>query len=45
MWNLLLAPFAIFFELDLTSDQLFVLAAPIVNALAVFAREFDESFL
>ena len=45
MWNLLLAPFAIFLELDLASDQLFVLAAPIVNALAVFAREFDESFL
>ena len=45
MDRLLLAPFAVLFELDLASNKLLVLATPIVNTLAILAREFDESFL
>jgi hypothetical protein len=39
------APFAKLFELDFTSDEFFVFGAPIVNALAFAALEFDESVL
>ena len=45
MDRLLLAPLTVLFKLDLAGNKLFVLATPIVNTLAIFAREFDESFL
>ena len=45
MWCLLLTPFTIFFELDLAGDELPILARPIVDAVALRAREFDELVL
>ena len=39
------APAAVLFDLDLALDELFVFAGPIVNTLALLAREFDESVL
>jgi hypothetical protein len=41
----LLAPLAVLLELNLTLNKLLVLGTPIVNALAVFAGEFDEAIL
>jgi hypothetical protein len=41
----LLAPLAELLELDLASYELAVLAAPIVNTLALAAGEFDELIL
>ncbi len=43
--GLLFAPLTIFLELDLASDKLLVLAAPIVDALAGSAGEFYEFIL
>ena len=40
-----LAPLAILLELDLAGDELLVLAAPVVYALAGSAGEFDEFIL
>lgn len=40
-----LTPFAILLKLNLTSDELLVLAGPIVDALAGIAGEFDEAIL
>lgn len=45
VYSLLLAPLAILGELDLALHEFFILARPIVNALAVLAREFNELFL
>lgn len=45
MDSLLLAPLAPLGELDLALDLLLVLAAPIVDALALAAGELDESIL
>jgi hypothetical protein len=39
------APVAVFFELDFALDKLFVLVAPIVDALALVAGKFDKSVL
>ena len=41
----LVTPLAIFFELDLAGDELPILARPIVDAVALRAREFDELVL
>lgn len=40
-----LAPFAVLLELDLSCDELLVLAAPVVYALAASACELDEFVL
>lgn len=45
MWCLLLTPFAVLFELDFLGHELLVFARPIVNTLAVLARELDELVL
>lgn len=43
--SLFLVPLAVLLELDLARDEFLVLATPIVNTLAVLAREFDEIIL
>lgn len=45
MNSLLLAPFAIFFNLDLAFNLLLIFAAPVVDALAFRACEFYEKIL
>lgn len=45
MFLLGFTPFAILFELDLSCDEFLVLAAPVVNALASAAGEFDQFVL
>ncbi len=45
MFFLRLAPFAILFELNLSSDEFLVLAAPVVNTLTRTAGEFDQFVL
>ena len=45
MLGVFLAPAAVLFELDLAGHKLFVLAAPVVYALASTAGEFYEFIL
>jgi hypothetical protein len=45
MNRMLSAPGAIFIELDFTLNKLFVLAGPVVYALAGLAREFNQLVL
>ena len=45
MLLLSLAPLAVLVEFDLASDELLVLAAPVVDALAGAAGQFDEFVL
>ena len=40
-----LAPTAVLFEFDLALNKLLVLGAPIVDVLAIFAGEFEETIL
>lgn len=45
MHGVFFTPFAIFFELDFSFDKLLVFPAPVVDALALVARELDQLFL
>jgi hypothetical protein len=45
MFRVRLTPFAVLFELDLALHKLSVLARPVVDAVALRAREFDELIL
>ena len=45
MLSLLLTPFAILLEFNLSSDKFLVLAAPVVDALASSAGQFDQFVL
>jgi hypothetical protein len=45
MLGLLSAPFAILFELNLFSDEFFVLAGPVIYAFAGRAPKFYKSIL
>lgn len=45
MGRVRLAPPAILFKLDLALDKLAVLAAPVINALALAAGQFNELIL
>ena len=45
MLGLLAAPFAIFFELDLFSDEFFVLAGPVIYTFTCGATKFYKSIL
>jgi len=39
--GVLLAPAAVFFERDFALNFLFIFAAPVINALAIAAGQFD----
>ena len=45
MDGVLPTPVAILLELDFALNKLFILAGPVVDALAGFAREFDQLVL
>ncbi len=45
MLGLLFAPFAVLFELDLSGDEFLVFSAPVVDAFAGSAAEFDQFIL
>ena len=45
MLGLLAAPFAILFELNLFSDEFFILAGPVIYALANTTCELNKSIL
>lgn len=45
MLGLLFAPFAVFIQLNLFSDEFFVLAGPVIDAFAGLAGKFYKSIL